>query len=104
LARRIGLAVLLSSVLTGPLHATHNLISATGPHIGGKFGPPVTWPIIAIHAVLMPDGRILSYGTNQAGKQGAQLVYDIWDPALGTSTNAHLVLQHTTLTDIFCSQ
>ena len=29
----------------------------------GVFGPPVTWPIIAIHAVLLPDGRVMNYGT-----------------------------------------
>ncbi len=68
----------------------------------GTFGAAVTWPIIPIHVVLLPDGRVMNYGTTQTGAQGAQLVYDVWDPALGTGTNAHLVLPNTTPTDIFC--
>jgi hypothetical protein len=28
--------------------------------IGGVFGAPVMWPIIAIHAVLLPDGRVMN--------------------------------------------
>ncbi len=71
--------------------------------VTGVFGPAVTWPIIPIHAVLLPDSRVMNYGTNQSGQQGAQLVYDIWDPTLGTATNAHQVLPNTTPSDIFCS-
>jgi hypothetical protein len=69
----------------------------------GVFGAAVTWPVIAIHAVLLPDGRVMNYGTSENGAQGAQLIYDVWDPALGTGSNAHLVLPNTTNTDIFCS-
>ncbi len=69
----------------------------------GVFGPAVTWPLIAIHVVLLPDGRVMSYGTDALGNQGAQLIYDIWDPTLGTGAAAHLVLPNTTSTDIFCS-
>ena len=68
----------------------------------GVFGAAVTWPIIPIHVVLLPDGRVMNYGTNALGQQGAQLVYDVWDPSLGTGTNAHVVLPNTTHTDLFC--
>lgn len=71
--------------------------------VTGVFGAAVAWPIIPIHAVLLPDGRVMNYGTNQSGQQGAQLVYDIWNPTLGTGTNAHQVLPNTTPSDIFCS-
>jgi hypothetical protein len=71
-------------------------------NITGVFGPAVTWPIIPIHVVLLPDGRVMNYGTNALGQQGAQLVYDVWDPSMGTGTNAHLVLPNTTHTDLFC--
>ena len=64
----------------------------------GVFGAPVTWPIMAIHAVLLPDGRVMNYGTDEQGRQGAEFVYDVWDPTLGT----HTVLPNTTSTDIFC--
>ena len=76
-----------------------------GPSAGtaGVFGTPVTWPIIAIHVILLPDGRVLNYGTDETGAQGAELLYDVWDPSLGTESSAHLVLPNTTPTDIFCS-
>jgi Domain of unknown function (DUF1929)/Glyoxal oxidase N-terminus len=72
-------------------------------NVAGVFGPAVTWPIIPIHVVLLPDGRVMNYGTNETGQQGAQLIYDIWSPALGTGTNSHLILPNTTPTDLFCS-
>ena len=78
-------------------------VGAPGANITGVFGAPVTWPLIPIHAVLLPNGQVMSYGTNAAGQQGAELIYDVWDPTLGTGTSAHLVLPNTTSTDIFCS-
>jgi len=72
-------------------------------HVQGVFGPPITWPLIGIHLALLPDGRVISYGTNERGLQGAQLVYSVWDPSLGTEASAHMVLPNTTATDIFCS-
>ncbi len=69
----------------------------------GFFGPVVPWPIIGLHAILLPDGRVMNYGTNQQGQQGAELVYDVWNPSEGTGSNAHMVLPNTTSTDIFCS-
>jgi hypothetical protein len=77
-------------------------VGGVSARTAGVFGPAVTWPIIPIHVVLLPDGRVMNYGTNASGQQGAQIVYDIWDPNLGTGTNAHLVLPNTTNTDIFC--
>jgi hypothetical protein len=70
---------------------------------GGFFGPAVSWPIIPIHTVLLPDGRVMNFGTSETGAQGAALIYDVWDPTLGTGSNAHLILPNTTGTDIFCS-
>ncbi len=80
-------------------------VSQGGPNAGvtGFFDPPVTWPIIGLHALLLPDGRVLNYGSTETGAQGAALVYDVWDPTLGTGANAHDVLPNTTSTDIFCS-
>ena len=69
----------------------------------GAFGPAVTWPIIGLHAVLLPDGRVMNYGTDENGNQGAKFIYDVWTPSLGTGSDSHLVLPNTTSTDIFCS-
>jgi Domain of unknown function (DUF1929)/CARDB len=75
----------------------------TGGGTGGFFGPAFPWPIIPLHVALLPDGRVLNYGTDEQGNQGGQLVYDVWDPSLGNGTNAHTILPNTTSTDIFCS-
>ncbi|MGB8899874.1 MAG: galactose oxidase-like domain-containing protein [Methylocella sp.] len=74
-----------------------------GGGAGGFFGPSVTWPIIPLHMALLPDGRVLNYGTGETGAQGAQFIYDVWDPCLGNGINAHNILPNGTSTDIFCS-
>ncbi len=79
------------------------LPAATNATTQGAFGGAATWPIIPIHVVLLPDGRVLSYGTDKDGKQGAQFYYDVWTPKQGTGSGSHLVLPNTTGTDIFCS-
>ena len=74
-----------------------------GDPVRGTFGPQVAWPIMPIHAVLLPDGRVMSYGTDRNGVQTAYYDYDVWDPRLGTGSDAHVVLPNGTHTDIFCS-
>ncbi len=81
------------SVPTGPADA----------HIKGTFGAAFSWPIIPIHTVLLPDGRVLSYGSKPSGIQGGLLHYALWDPALGMGSKSKLLLSNTTGTDIFCA-
>lgn len=40
----------------------------------GAWGPQVKWPFIPIHAVVMPDGRVMTYGSLSNGQQGGKLV------------------------------
>ena len=77
--------------------------TSSNPRQIGRFGPAFGWPLIPVHVALLPDGRVLSYGADEAGRQGGHLGYAIWDPALGTASDAHLVLPNTTGTDTFCS-
>lgn len=60
------------------------------------------WPLIPIHAVLLPDGRVLTYGSNGQGQATGFFIYDVWDPANGASNN-HLTLPNGTGTDTFCN-
>ena len=60
------------------------------------------WPLVALHAILTPDGRVLTYGSRESGQATGYFYYDVWDPAEGLS-GGHVTLQNMTLTDIFCS-
>ena len=39
-------------------------------NVGGQWSDVFDWPIIGLQATLTPDGKILTYGTDQFGKQG----------------------------------
>jgi hypothetical protein len=69
----------------------------------GKWGPNGAWPLIPIHMLLLPEGRVLSYGSNPDGTQTGRFWYDVWDPAGGNPAAGHLTLRNTTQTDLFCS-
>jgi hypothetical protein len=102
----VAVGVVASDIIAGPMaFASGSRIPVGGSkaNVTGKFGPVVLWPLIPLHAVLLPGGRVMSYGTGSSGQQGAQLIYDLWTPSLGTGANAHLVLPNTTKTDLFCS-
>ena len=42
----------------------------------GQWTAPIDWPIVAIHTMLLPDGRVLAINRNNAPQ--------IWDPGSGT--------------------
>jgi YVTN family beta-propeller protein len=77
--------------------------AASADNVGGAWSKPFSWPLIAAHAVLTPDGRVLTYGTDGNGQQTGYFIYDVWDPLAGTSGGGHLTLPNGTGTDIFCS-
>lgn len=77
-------------------------IPATGDAVAGAFSPVFDWPLVGIHAVLLPDGRVLTYGTDLDGVQTGYFVYDVWDPRYGLDLGAHTVLENLTQVDIFC--
>ena len=35
----------------------------------GQWSGVFDWPIIGIHCILTPDGKVLTYGTDQLGQQ-----------------------------------
>src|SRR5689334_24223790 len=76
---------------------------AHADNVRGAWSAPFGWPLIAAHAVLTPDGRVLTYGTDGNGKQTGYFIYDVWDPSVGPSSGGHLTLPNGTGTDIFCS-
>jgi Domain of unknown function (DUF1929) len=70
--------------------------AAAGPPTAGTLGvwaAPEAWPTIAIHSAVLPNGKILTWGSTSGTTQA-----DVWDPV----TN-----KHTTVAEIpyalFCS-
>lgn len=55
--------------------------------------------LIPIHSIVLPDGKVFSFGTDERGMQGGQFVYSIYDPQTGVER----ILPNTTDTDVFCS-
>ena len=70
--------------------------------VKGVYGPAFEWPIIPIHVALLPDGRVLSYGTDERGRQGG-LHHAVWDPALGVGPEAHTVMLGDHPSELFCA-
>ena len=68
----------------------------------GGWSQVVDWPLIAIHAALLPDGNVMTYGTGPDGT-GEAFSYDVWNLKQGLTEDAHTTLPVTTSTDIFCS-
>ena len=55
--------------------------------------------LIPIHAIVLPDGKVFSFGTTAAGMQSGQFIYSLYDPETGVER----ILPNTTDTDVFCS-
>ena len=58
--------------------------------------------MVAIHAALDSNGRVVTYGTNGDGRQTGRFIYDIWTPSPSAEAG-HNTLANTTRTDTFCS-
>ena len=91
----LGVAIALSLLSTG--------MSQAAPQNEGRWTGVLDWPIIAIHSVLTPQGKVMNFGTDKNGLQGARFFYDVWDPKLGGQANSHTTLPNTLGVDSFCS-
>ncbi|MDO4905704.1 MAG: galactose oxidase early set domain-containing protein [Lautropia sp.] len=69
----------------------------------GSWTPLFDWPVMAIHAALTPDGRVMSFGVDYSAKGDWKFYYDVWDPTLGIADDSHTLLENTTGTFLFCS-
>ncbi len=79
-------------------------IPATAP-AKGMWSGIYNWPMNAIALGLLPNGKVVSYGTpvNNPGVQNGK-TFDIWDPAQGlTAGGAHTTLQGVVGVNSFCS-
>jgi|GEM_PF-870429 len=70
----------------------------------GMWSPTRDWPINGLHSVLLPNGRVLSYGTpaGQAATQDGR-TFDVWDPAQGFTSVSHRTTYNAQQINSFCS-
>src|SRR3954447_24285974 len=62
------------------------------PHDVGQWGPVVPWPVVAIHAALLPNGKILAYDSAGDNATESYAVHNysratVFDPATGSQTD-----------------
>jgi hypothetical protein len=72
-------------------------------HLTGMYSPQVAWPMVGIHAVLLPNGHVVSYGTPPGVARQAGFSYDDWNPAAGVDAGAHQVTASMHQYDAFCN-
>ncbi len=93
-------AIKLRHVVCLMLISISNVLQAT-PATEGSWSEQVEWPMIPIHAVLTPQGKILTWGVD--GIDSGQFKYDVWSPEDGLDVASH----YTFISDInvssFCS-
>ena len=80
---------------TVALRATGTAPPPPDPSVVGQWGPVTSWPVLPIHAVLMPTGKVLAWGHDSTVNT---TLATVWNP----STNS---FQNTTYSgaDLFCA-
>ena len=91
--KKISVAIALLVMGTAQLQAA--------PQDEGSWSALADWPMIALHAVLTPQGNVMTFGF-QGNNEGVY-IYDVWNPEQGLSANSHKTLPNTLGTDTFCS-
>ncbi len=69
----------------------------------GMFGPQISWPLIPLQVVLMPNGSLVSYGSALGVAVQEGLHYDVWKPWLGAGTGSHRQTTSMHAYNSFCS-
>jgi hypothetical protein len=69
----------------------------SGEKSRGVWSRVYEWPLMPIHAALLPDGRVMTYGTKSSRTGYGKFMYDVFDPTRDPSLAAsHLTLENTT--------
>jgi len=76
------------------------------PSVGGKWGAVYDWPLVAVHAALLPNGKVLAWDATPDDSDDDPHTTDnyttrvtLWDP----QTNTHVSTNNDTDTDLFCA-
>jgi hypothetical protein len=63
-----------------PVAPPSDSIAGGGPDMVGQWGTAANWPRVAVHAALLPTGKVIFWDYNDNPT--------LWDPATGLTTNA----------------
>ena len=76
------------------------------PVLGGSWSPVYDWPLVAVHAALLPNGKVLSWDATPDDSDDDPHTTDnfttrvtLWDP----QDNTHVATNNNTDTDLFCA-
>ncbi|WP_054112775.1 PKD domain-containing protein [Marinagarivorans algicola] len=95
---RLAILALAVNAVNLPLTSTPTQAGPLDPpHIAGQWSPVYDGDIVAVHMIVMPDGKVLNYAE---GGQGRPMIEEIriWDPVEETLTTPTLPPY-----DLFCS-
>jgi hypothetical protein len=69
---------------------------SSAPEVVGRWTSPKRWPVVAVNLAVLPNGKVLSWGTGDPG--GQSTLADVWDPL----RNLHWFVRSSE-TDLFCA-
>jgi len=79
---------------------------AINPSIGGRWSDVYDWPLVAVHAALLPNGKVLAWDATPDDSDDDPHTTDnyttrvtLWDPI----ANSHVQTNNDTDTDLFCA-
>lgn len=81
---------------------TNLAIPADAP-VRGMWSGVQSWPLNGLHATVLPNGKLLSYGTTTDGAFQDGRYFDLWNPELGFVPKAHFTSWDANRQDSFCS-
>jgi hypothetical protein len=74
--------VVVSGALVDSVSHNAQAQVAADPSVAGQWTTPIPWPHVAVHAILLNSGKVLTFGEGTASSTPAK----VWDPASGTFT------------------
>jgi large repetitive protein len=69
----------------------------------GMWSAPFDWPMNGLHNMILPDGKVLTFGTNSSGNTQDGRLYDVWDPYTGFNADSHNSSYQAQQQDSFCA-
>jgi YVTN family beta-propeller protein len=69
----------------------------------GMWSGVFNWPMNGLHNMILPDGKVLTFGTTVDGNSQNGRLFDVWDPSLGFGANSHNSSYQDQQQDSFCA-